>query len=464
MPNTFGPHADPSSMAPLIYFLFVALASLYAMRNWRFGFILLIFAGVLQDPVRKLMPDAPGFMVLAFTPIWLAICVRVFQPNFGPWRDCLRNFPPLHSRINFFLFTTFLAAGVLIFKHGLGAWVVGAIGGISYVFPLLAMIVGFYFARAPREFERLIAVYGVFTAVILIGGWLEYLGLFKDWNALGTEALGKTWIRYVTGYVVELNSGFYRSPDFLGWHAAMLVMFSSLMAVKSSSLNGKVIWFCLLVWGGAVLLISGRNKMIFMPLVFLGTVVAAYLYKSNLSRVMSMSLTAILAITVYIGVFSYVNIDKDYTRYLEEGTEQVSDRLNRSIVDGVVTSLSQSGFFGEGLGTASLGKRYGGDTGIETWQESGLSRLMVELGVLGFIAIVALLASFLATLFKVLKSIPRHSPNLPVFVGLVGILAANGASFIISHQIFGDPFIIVLTGFLLGMSLSIIKWPERSGI
>ncbi len=40
----------------------------------------------------------------------------------------------------------------------------------------------------------------------------------------------------------------------------------------------------------------------------------------------------------------------------------------------------------------------------------------------------------------------------------LGIFAANGASFLVSHQAFGDPFLVTLTGFLLGITLSGPRW------
>jgi hypothetical protein len=150
-----------------------------------------------------------------------------------------------------------------------------------------------------------------------------------------------------------------------------------------------------------------------------------------------------------------------YTHYVVVGSETAAERLNMSVVDTIISTVRQSGFFGEGLGTASLGARFGGALGIETWQESGPGRLIVELGVLGFIAALAFVGSVGWTLFQMLKAMPRNSEYLPYYAGLIGLLAANGASFTISHQLFGDPFIIILTGFFVGITLSVPLWSNR---
>lgn len=448
-------------MIPFFYFCLVAVGCLLAHRNWRAGLFLMLLAGVLQDPVRKMMAGAPGYMVLAFTPIWFVICVRVLLPNFSHWKHFGQIFPRVNQQVMILLLALTLAFLVLLVNYGLDAWMVGVIGAIGYTFPLLAMVVGFFLIRSGKEFDRLAWSYALFISVILVSGWLDYLGTFADWKMLGTGALGNTWVRYVTGYLVELNSGFFRSPELLGWHSAILVMLATVMVIRGRTPSAKAAWILFAVFGTLTVLISGRNKMIFMPIVFLGVVTLCFTYKSNVHRLASIALSALVTGLVFSIVFALVNLDREYTRYIEYGTGYASERLSQSTVGAVVTTFEQSGFFGEGLGTASLGKRYAGLPDLETWQESGLSRLLVELGVPGSLAAAALFLALLRTLIRLLKGMPRASPLLPVYAGLLGILAANGASFLISHQIFGDPFIIVLTGLLLGIALSAPFWPEN---
>jgi hypothetical protein len=214
------------------------------------------------------------------------------------------------------------------------------------------------------------------------------------------------------------------------------------------------------VWGAMTVLISGRNKMIFMPMVFLGIIAMAFIYKSSINRLATIALSLLCAGLIFLGVFLQVSLDREYTRYVSYGTGYASERLTDSTIGAVVTTFRQSGFFGEGLGTASLGKRFAGNTNVATWQESGLSRLMVELGVMGFIAAALFVMGVMWTFYRMMKFMPRGSPLLPIYAGMMGILAANGASFIISHQIFGDPFIIILTGLLVGITLSVPFWPN----
>jgi predicted lipid-binding transport protein (Tim44 family) len=47
-------------------------------------------------------------------------------------------------------------------------------------------------------------------------------------------------------------------------------------------------------------------------------------------------------------------------------------------------------------------------------------------------------------------------------VALVGIILANVASFIVSHQAYGDLLIATLTAFVLGLALSGPRWASAS--
>lgn len=444
-------------MIQVLFFLYISLGTALAFSDWRRGIYLMLIAGMLQDPVRKLMPEAPAYMVLAFLPIFVALCMNFFSRG-RPWARFLGVFPVLGPKIVFLSFTLFLAVIVVFAKHGAGAWKVAAIGMISYGFPLIAVVTGFWFIQSAAAFKRLILFYCVGTAVLLAGGLLEHWHVFPQWRALGTDALGMTWVRHVPGYVVQLTSGFYRSPDLLGWHAALLVMFSLSMSLLAKGPFSKALWLALATWGIVILLISGRNKMIFMPVIFVATVALAYMYKGNIARSMTALTAGLMAVGLFWAANTQMNLDEEYLLYVGAGSSAATERLSTAGALSIWTTFQQSGFFGEGLGTAATGARFGGASGIKTWQESGTSKIMVELGVMGFIAMILFGIAIFRTLLALLRTMPSRAPDSLLFVGLLGILIANLASFVISHQAFGDPFIVVLTGLLLGLALSAPRW------
>lgn len=440
-----------------LYFALITAATLIALYNWRAGFLLMLVAGGLQDPVRKMMPGTPGWMVLSFIPIWLAVCISLFKTVGWPWEPLFQANARLRAPINLVLWALLLALFVLFAKYGVGVWPVGMIGLIGYAIPLLAIAVGFLYVRERRDLLRFMRFYCLLTSVLLVGGLLEHWNVYPEWGAVGTEALGTQWFRHVPGYIVYLKSGFYRSPDLLGWHAALLVMFSLLLALRARNPLARVTWMGLLAWGAFILLISGRNKMILMPVVFLVVVALAYAYKGNVGRTLWVVSAGAVALALLLIMTQQLKLDEEYLLYTQVGTEAAGERLKSHGIKSVWTTFQQSGFFGEGLGSASTGARYGGGN-MKTWQESGPSKLMVELGVLGLLASLLLAVAMMHTLLRLLRNVPHNAPELLIFIGFLGLLAANGASFTISHQAFGDPFLVSLAGFFVGVAFSAPRW------
>jgi len=445
----------------ILFFALVIASTFISLTDWRKGLFLMIFVGALQDPIRKMMDGAPSYMVLAFVPIWLAICVNVLFSGRQVWLRFAIVAPSLISAIWFLEFALILAFGVLLYNYGFNAFLVGLIGAMGYVFPILAIAVGYHYVRRPSDFILLVKIYSAITAVLLTGTLFEYWGLFSDWSAIGTDALGTTWFRQWPGHIVYMISGFYRSPDLMGWHAAMLVMFSLIMAMRTRTIQSRALWGGLVIWGATMLLLSGRNKMIFMPLVFLGVFGLVQLYKGNIGRTLKIASIAFVCLGLFLTVKDQLSLPEELMLYTEKGSDEATHRLFYGSARSLYDTYDQSGFFGEGLGTATTGARYGGKSSkIRTWQENGVSKILVELGVIGLLAGAFLVATITRSLWMQLQVMPRAAPEFLMFTGLVAIIAANFASFLISHQAFGDPFLVTLIGLLLGVLRSAVRWPR----
>ena len=392
----------------------------------------MLIAGALQDPVRKLMPGAPAIMVLSFAPIWLAACMNVFSSNPGIWKRFRQMYPRIAARTMLFMVALLLAT-VVLFKHGIGVWIIGVIGLLGYALPITAMLVGFMFLRRGLDFNKLVLFYCSITSIVMIGGPLEYLHLFPDWRALGTSAMGMYWVRYISsGHTITLIAGFYRSPDVMGWHAAMLVMLSLTMLIYGK-FGPRWLWLLLIAWGVLCLLISGRNKMIFMPLVWGIVATMIYVYVGRGARVIYLALIGGVMVMALAFAGGQLGVDEDYFLYATPTVGKVFERVERHNVGGLLATYDQYGFFGEGIGTASTGRRHSGVAVPHTWQEGGLPKLLVELGVLGLLMSILLAFTIFKTLHSTLKRVPPRSALLSLQAGLLGIVAANASSFIISQ-------------------------------
>jgi hypothetical protein len=181
------------------------------------------------------------------------------------------------------------------------------------------------------------------------------------------------------------------------------------------------------------------------------------MYKGNVSKALMMIIATVLGVGLFLVLNKQLAFEREYMDYVGVGTETAAARVQSHGVDAVIGTYRQSGFFGEGLGTASTGARYGGGR-IKTWQESGPSKLMVELGIVGFLAAIMVTAGLVLALFRCLALMPLTADDSLLFIGFVGIVAANAASFLVSHQAYGDPFLVTLAGFILGITLSAPRW------
>src|SRR3954449_9846854 len=66
-------------MFAIFLFLFVGLATLIALRDWRLGLFLCFVVGCIQDPVRKVTPGNPAYMVLMVFPIYVGMAINVWS-------------------------------------------------------------------------------------------------------------------------------------------------------------------------------------------------------------------------------------------------------------------------------------------------------------------------------------------------------------------------------------------------
>jgi chromate transport protein ChrA len=125
-------------------------------------------------------------------------------------------------------------------------------------------------------------------------------------------------------------------------------------------------------------------------------------------------------------------------------------------------TFRQFGYLGAGLGTATQGVRHllGTDLNIG-WQEGGLGKLAIEVGLPGILALVAV-AAILARLLLLLTRIPDVEGSSQFLrVMLFALVAANGANFIASAQAYSDAVLALMTGFFAGCLFATAALDER---
>jgi len=440
----------------MLFLAGIAVGVGVALFNWRRGIEAAILLSLLQDPVRKLVPGAPAWLVLAAVPVWLAVLVSAARARQLPVSGFLRMFPRLGGWLKAFAAYLVIPAAISA-TYGRNSWMITLLGAFVYATVFLMMVAGWRYPRPPAPPVRFLAFYAVAGALMLLGGPLEAMGLQAGHPVIGTEALGHVWVTYRTGAPVHMLSGLFRSPDVMGWHAALVFMVASILALRSKG-RMRWIWIGVAVWGLLNIWLCGRRKMLAMVPVFAGGLVLMEFRARNLRRILSLAGTALLigGLGWYLiaSLYRSAAVERFYLSTIEEANERIEFHGIRS----VFSTVKQAGFWGYGLGMSQQGVHNIRAEKPRLWQESGPSKLVAELGVPGVALLLGLGTVLLLTMIHVVRR-GRSGTGFVLSAGILSILLANGAASVVSAQIFGDPLVAFLLAFLAGLLLADARIP-----
>lgn len=445
----------------MYYYLLLSLAAasaLLALVNWRLGVLLMICVAAVQDPLRKMVPGTPGYLALATAPVFFALTARALMSNPGWWREFVSQCPRIAQPLVLFIILC-LPAAMISLTYGENTWLLTVFGAFSYSTIFLAVIVGFHFARRGVDIRLLLAFYCGVHGVVLLGGYLEYLGLFTSWPMLSDKALGFDWVRHQQGYVVKFIAGFYRTGDVMGWHAATVACLSVVLAMSTSG-QRRWFWYAVSMLAVGVLLLCGRRKMVFMLPLFLLALGWLHWQANRPARLVSLLILISIPAASMLIISSEFSDDVTAIRYYRESAGEAVDSLHSHGFQSVIETVRQNGFLGAGLGVATPGSHHIRVDRPRAWQESAPSRVVAELGVPGAFGLALVILGIIFTCWKITRAALVHrSPYSLYAAGLFAFFMANVGSLTVSGQILADPFIAGFLGILVGLTLSIIRLP-----
>ncbi len=461
-------------MSDLEVFGFLIVVSALCLARWRLGVVVCFFVGFLQDPIRKLIPGEPiYFTALVGLPLvatFVGAHLRNVRMSFRPvhaWNQVLRK--PL----NLFILLVTLQSVIAIVRTGNLA--IGAIGTISYLAPLPAILIGYQFSRRQTDITKLLRVYLMIAVVMISGVYLSYLGY--DWRILQSVGEGLFIYSWEKGKL-SLYSGFLRSPEIAAWHAAtsicllILLAFSIRRKAVVKATAGVVIAFL-----AGALLMSGRRKFLVEIFLFLSTysMLMLWFLKSSIKSPLIFKSALLLGSGLALASISYLYVATESTSthiqpYLERGVSlqrDVSDRVSLMTVESFQWVIARNGILGSGAGTGSQGAQHfgGGANLVGSAAEGGLGKVLAELGVPGLLLLLWLVVSVGRYMWSIAQFVTHNSDVDPVLAklvfGLEAFLITNGFVYVIAHQVFGDPFVLIILGFLLGFVLAMPKMLSR---
>ena len=438
--------------------VFVLLAVLVTLENWRRGILLAVLIGFAQDPLRKITPDEPVFFVV------LALAMAVFAgtvawTRLGGFRinRMLQGDRVLRDAVSV-MFMIVVMQSIHAFAR-FGSPVLVGIGMMSYLAPLGALWLAYQYARRAEDVSRLLRVYIACALVVAGTIFLSYQGvespLFKEIGP-GVQIYERT-----LGLYIDAHVGVMRASEVAAWHLGAATCFVLILAISSrrpTTIQIAVVVAVLLVIAG---LLTGRRKMLAMIAGF-GALYMLLIWNSRHRSTRNTIMTALLAPVLVLGGLLLIGVDPLETgplaSYWQRGGTVWDDAYDRFMNLGVRSlqwAWYRAGFFGLGVGAGSQGAQHFGGGAVGGAAEAGLGKVMSELGIPGLLVIAFVIWAFARHFWRNLKLLRQMSSSLSLLLfGLIAFLAANFAVFTSAAQIFGDPFVLLILGSCAGFVLA----------
>lgn len=443
-------------MILILFIAFVALSATVALADWRRGFLLACVVGVLQDPARKLVADQPVYITFSIVGVYLLIVFAVQRKMQLSLRDFSRRFPSLWGAFGVLLLFLFLAMVNGVMTFGLEHWKAPLLSLFVYLAPLPAIMLGYMYLDSEERLFRFFTFYAVLTSVALIGSVLEYYRFNSP--ALGMVHQVGDYIRFLPGMQIRMLSGFYRAPDIMAWHAATLTAICVGMLIRAGISVRAWPWMLGIGWGFYNCMISGRRKAIYYVAAFLLAFLLRYLKRLKPAEIGAF----IIAFAVGGFVIHQISSNEESSVYTSAAVA-TSGELGGRLEGGVFETINQAGIMGSGLGVATQGVQHvlGTEAGV-SWQEGGLGKLAVELGVPGLVSALLLVFLMMSALFRISGFADQPWSSQVGRVTLFGLIVANIASFLASAQTYSDPVVTILACFFVGCLFATITLDERA--
>ena len=448
-----------SNALPLTAFL-VVVGLLFSFQDWRRGMLLCLVAGFLAGPARKIIPGQPVYMVV-LVGVFVAAVTAGFLVKHGRFR--IRHLGSLYEALKipagFFFGWLFFEAVISLVRYH-NPMLVG-IGLLSYLAPLPAFLLAYYFGLNERRIVYFIKFYVLSAILMLSGIYLSYSGF--DWDVL--KEIGTGIKIYIPGGILDAYPGFFRSTEIAAWHAAAAICLILVLRI-----SGLLRWPRLIV--AALLLIllvagflTGRRKMLMEVVIFVclyGLLLTWFKKSGGRIAVIALLMAGLLGVAGLFGLDESPSAER-LNPYLYRGKTVFGDaesRFKQLGLESVNWAIQGYGVWGGGLGVASQGGQHfgGGAVRFGGAGEGGLGKITAELGVPGLVFSLWLLLSLFHYLFRMVHVLSTIKNQLVfLWYGLIAFLAANIPVFIVATQVFGDLFVLLLLGWIFGFTMAVYR-------
>lgn len=445
-------------MVEIAILMLIAAAAMICMLDWRFGMYVVVAAGFVQDPIRKLFPGEPVvFTLLSGALFGCCLVGAIAKGERLGFREINRWNPVL--AVPAILFVAWVLFQTVRSAVSTGSPVLAGIGAIAYLSVFPALLLGGCLTSRAGELEKLMRFYIAVCAVFSLSLVIELIGVSS--TLLGS--VGEGFVVYPkSGGELILRAGLFRSPEVAGWHAATAICMMVCLGVSKE--NG-IRWLglgqaALITLFLVALILTGRRKFlieIVMFLAFYGFILSYFrygLYKLASFLVVCGTLSGLLFYRVSTNEFS--SMIEAYAERSESVQRETLGRFEQMTVRQFSGVVQRNGMLGAGAGLGSQGAQHfgGGAERVGFAAEGGLGKVLAELGVPGII-LLAVLALALARYLWAACHVVRGDDELAgMTYGLTAFLISNAFVFATAHQIFGDVYVLLWLGLILSFLLN----------
>lgn len=225
-------------------------------------------------------------------------------------------------------------------------------------------------------------------------------------------------------------------------------------------------------------MLTGRRKFIVQIIIFVSAYGTLLLYFGRNASRLAM-IAGLVGLLGYVGLVFSMPDEKEfgpttysssqdlasyelYVARTQSVFGDVPERFTKLGLAPIGWAYQKFGLLGAGLGSGSQGTQHFG-LGAQGAAEGGLGKIWVELGLPGLVVLAWLGMALAVHLWAVLKSISRQSPRLNrMALGLTSMLIANVATFAVATQVYGDFFVLLMIGSVLGALFAMPILTERA--
>ena len=433
---------------------------LLALKDWRKAIIGVLLVGLLQDVFRKLTPGVPSVYIMWSVAVFACIvALVVFRRELAPIKSLFLGKRSLNVWWLVFITLIFLQSVNALLRFGTP--VVPMLGILFYIGPLVGMLVAASYVNSERQLQSFLMWYLVIMVPACLTVYLspllsEQFPILRD---VGTF-LGKQLIIYDMGTIMESHPGILRVGEIAAFHAATSIVFLSILFHLSSSNLVRVAYGVLIVMLLGAILLTGRRKMLAAVTIF-------FLFQFGLMAWVRWNVRKLALSLITVGFLAIVSLgafqqsSQEANLYMARGGTvytNIDDRFATAVML-MKSGFSRSEGWGLGVGAGAQGLAYAGvDTSflVGGSAESGLGKLMVEIGVPGLVVVLVLIIAFSLQMVRNLALVRRLGDHFVIYqCSFLAFIVANVATFTVATQLYGDMFVLIIIGMVSGFALKI---------